>query len=187
MVAHNVLFICTHNSARSIFAEAILNYDAGGRFQGFSAGSDPGAIHPAALDVLETFGHDTSCFRSKSWSEFASPNAPIMDFVFTLCDTAAGENCPLFSRSPITAHWGIHDPAADTQDVDAFVRAYGYIQNRITGLLALSIDSLDELATSAALAEIGRSSGATDLAMRRNAGQPSQSRNLKRCDDSNGQ
>lgn len=132
---YNVLFLCTGNSARSILAESILAKDGAGRFRAFSAGSQPkGAVDPFALKVLRSFGYPAEGFRSKSWEEFAKPGAPVMDFVFTVCDNAAGESCPLWPGQPVTAHWGIEDPAAvagaDIQREAAFVAAFRYLKNR---------------------------------------------------------
>jgi arsenate reductase len=163
---YNVLFLCTGNSARSIMAESILNKDGGGRFRAFSAGSHPkGTINPFALKVLESFGYPAAGFRSKDWEEFAAPGAPVMDFVFTVCDNAAGEVCPVWPGQPMTAHWGIEDPAAvegpDLQKEAAFVAAFRYLKNRISVFTALPIRSLDRLALATKLREIGRSEGAT--------------------------
>src|SRR6476661_5037251 len=122
----NVLFLCTGNSARSILAEAILNREGGERFRAFSAGSFPkGEVHPMALRVLQDFGHATEGYRSKSWDEFTGPGAPEIDFIFTVCDNAAGETCPIWPGKPITAHWGIPDPAAvdGAGQRDAFIQA----------------------------------------------------------------
>ena len=163
---YNVLFLCTGNSARSILAESILNKDGAGRFRAFSAGSQPkGAVNPFALKVLENFGFPTEGFRSKSWEEFAQPGAPVMDFVFTVCDNAAGEACPVWPGQPMTAHWGIEDPAAvvgrDIEKEKAFVAAFRYMRNRISVFTALPVASLDKAALGTKLREIGRSEGAT--------------------------
>jgi len=163
---YNVLFLCTGNSARSILAESILNKDGGGRFRAFSAGSQPkGTINPFALKVLESFDYPTEGFRSKSWEEFAMPDAPVMDFVFTVCDNAAGEACPVWPGQPMTAHWGIEDPAAvegtDIQKQAAFVAAFRYLRNRISVFAALPVASLDKASLKAKLIEIGQFEGAT--------------------------
>lgn len=163
---YNVLFLCTGNTARSILAEKILEKDGGGRFRTFSAGSHPkGAVNPFALKVLESFGYPIEGARSKSWDEFAAPGAPEMDFVFTVCDAAAGEACPHWPGQPMTAHWGIEDPAAvEGKDIDkerAFVTAFRYLKNRILAFTAIPIDRLDRLKLSARLTEIGGMEGAT--------------------------
>jgi arsenate reductase len=163
---YNVLFLCTGNSARSILAESILTKDGGGRFRAFSAGSQPkGAVNPFALKVLTSFDYPADGFRSKSWEEFATADAPVMDFVFTVCDNAAGESCPVWPGQPMTAHWGIEDPAAvegtDIQKEAAFVAAFRYLKNRISVFTALPIGSLDRIALGTKLREIGRSEGAT--------------------------
>ncbi len=165
----NVLFLCTGNSARSILAESILRKDGGGRFQSFSAGSAPkGAVHPLALRTLEQMGYPTEGMRSKSWLEFAASDAPVMDFVFTVCDNAAGESCPIWPGQPMTAHWGIEDPAAaegsELEKQAAFVTAFRYLRNRIATFVNLPLRSIDKLSLGTKLREIGRSEGATDLA-----------------------
>ena len=162
----NVLFLCTGNSARSILAEAVLNRVGSGRFQAFSAGSQPkGRVHPQAEVLLRSLGFDTSGFRSKSWSEFAKPGAPALDFVFTVCDNAAGEACPVWLGQPMTAHWGIPDPAAasgtDAEVALAFKDAYRMLAQRIEAFAALPIRSLDKLSLQAKLKEIGRMECAT--------------------------
>ena len=166
---YNVLFLCTGNSARSILAEAILNRDGKGRFRAFSAGSQPkGEPNPHALTLLKNAGYDTSALRSKSWSEFAVAAAPKLDFVFTVCDNAAGETCPFWPGQPMTAHWGIPDPAAATGTEAeigvAFNDAYRMLKRRIELFLALPIDKLDRMVLGARLKEIGRGDGATALA-----------------------
>jgi arsenate reductase len=166
---YNVLFLCTGNSARSILAEAILNRDGKGRFRAFSAGSQPkGEVNPYAMTLLRKSGYDTSAMRSKSWSEFAQPGAPKLDFVFTVCDNAAGEACPFWPGQPMTAHWGIPDPAAATGTEAeigvAFNDAYRMLTRRIEPFLALPIDKLDRMVLGARLKEIGRGDGATALA-----------------------
>jgi protein-tyrosine-phosphatase len=162
----NVLFLCTGNSARSILAESILRKDGAGRFDAFSAGSHPkGAVNPFALKVLESYKYPTDGLRSKSWDEFAAPGAPVMDFVFTVCDTAAAEICPVWPGQPMTAHWGIEDPAAvvgtDIQKEAAFVLATRYLKNRISIFINLPIRSLDKMSLNAKLREIGTLEGAT--------------------------
>jgi arsenate reductase len=156
---YNVLFLCTGNSARSILAEAILNKDGAGRFRAFSAGSQPkGQVHPAALRLLDELGFPTDGYRSKNWDEFAAPGAPPLDFVFTVCDNAAGETCPIWPGQPMTAHWGIEDPAAIEGDRQprAFRDAYHALQRRIGLFLSLPIESIDELSLQTRLREIGR-------------------------------
>ncbi len=162
--SYNVLFLCTGNSARSILAEAVLNQDGRGLFKAFSAGSQPkGAVHPMALKVLESFGYAASGARSKSWDEFAAPDAPKMDFVFTVCDNAAGEACPVWPGQPVTAHWGIEDPAAvqgtSFEQEAAFVEALGYMRNRISAFTALPVAMLDRTSLTAKVREIGHSAG----------------------------
>lgn len=164
---YNVLFLCTGNSARSILAEALLNRDGGDRFRAYSAGSFPkGKVHPMSLDLLASLGFDTDGLRSKSWDEFARPGAPEIDFIFTVCDDANGEVCPVWPGHPMTAHWGIEDPAAVTGpgQRDAFVKAMSYLKQRISLFLALPIDSIDKLALRQKLREIGRVDGATATA-----------------------
>lgn len=165
MEPYNVLFLCTANSARSILAEAILNAIGEGRFRAFSAGSHPrGAVNPAALDVLRSLGHPIDGLRSKSWDEFAGPGAPKLDFVFTVCDNAAGEMCPIWPGQPVTAHWGIADPAAvegsDAEIHAAFFDAYRQLKNRISLFTALPIASIDRLSLHHRLAEIGKGDAA---------------------------
>jgi arsenate reductase len=163
---YNVLFLCTGNSARSILAESILRKDGAERFRSFSAGSAPkGEVNPFALRVLESIDYPILGMRSKSWTEFAAVDAPTMDFVFTVCDSAAGESCPLWPGQPMTAHWGIEDPAAvEGQDFEkhtAFLTAFRYLKNRITAFCALPMGSIDKLSLGIQLREIGRSEGAT--------------------------
>ncbi len=160
---HNVLFLCTGNSARSIMAEALLNRDGAGRFRAFSAGSRPkGRVHPMALRVLAEFGLPTEDLRSKSWDEFAGESAPRMDIVITVCDNAAGETCPFWPGAPVAAHWGLDDPAAveGAGQRAAFLHAFGQIQARLTLLLALPIDRLDTQGLRTRLSEIGHLSDA---------------------------
>jgi arsenate reductase (thioredoxin) len=156
---YSVLFLCTGNSARSILAEAILDREGEGRFRAFSAGSFPkGEVHPAALRLLDELGHPTASVRSKSWNEFAAPGAPELDFIFTVCDNAAGEICPVWPGQPVTAHWGIEDPAAVEGGGQraAFWNAYQQLQRRIRLFLALPLGSLDEMTLTSRLREIGR-------------------------------
>src|SRR5262249_61155196 len=162
----NVLFLCTGNSARSIMAEAILNKLGQGKFQVYSAGSQPkGQVNRHALHLLESLGHDTSRFRSKSWNEFAKPGAPALDFVFTVCDNAAGEICPVWPGQPMTAHWGVPDPAeakgSPAEIALAFKDADRMLHHRIGVFTALPIRSLDHLSLQHRLQEIGRMEGAT--------------------------
>ena len=163
---YNVLFLCTGNSARSILAEAMLNKDGQGRFRAFSAGSQPkGQPHPLALQTLQETDYPTDGLRSKSWDEFAAPGAPQLDFVFTVCDNAAGEACPLWPGQPVTAHWGIEDPAAaegsEIERKRAFVTAQRYLKNRIAAFVSLPLGSLDQVALSSRVREIGQLAGAT--------------------------
>jgi arsenate reductase len=162
----NVLFLCTGNSARSIIAEALLNRHGAGRFRAYSAGSQPkGAINPNTLKLLQGLGHDVSAMRSKSWDEFAKPGAPPIDFIITVCDDAANESCPVWPGKPMTAHWGVADPASvkgtEAEIARAFREAYRLLLRRIELLVALKISSLDQLALQTRLREIGRSEGAT--------------------------
>ena len=157
---YNVLFLCTGNSARSILAEAILGREGAGKFRAFSAGSFPkGAVHPAALALLRELDYPADGYRSKSWDEFAASGAPELDFIFTVCDNAAGELCPVWPGKPVTAHWGIEDPAAADAEAQgqAFRDAFYALQRRIRLFLALPLESIEELSLSRRLAEIGRS------------------------------
>jgi arsenate reductase len=165
---YNVLFLCTGNSARSILAESILRKDGRGHFRSFSAGSQPkGAVNPVAIKVLESVDYPTDDLRSKSWEEFARADAPVMDFVFTVCDNAAGESCPVWPGQPMTAHWGIEDPAevegTDIQKEAAFVAALRYLKNRIAIFTSLPLRSIDRLSLGTRLRDIGRGEGATTL------------------------
>ncbi|MHB0772704.1 arsenate reductase ArsC [Bradyrhizobium sp. 5.13L] len=163
---YNVLFLCTGNSARSILAESILRKEGAGRFRSFSAGSTPkGAVHPLALRTLQSMDYPVDGMRSKSWLEFAAPDAPVMDFVFTVCDNAAGEACPVWPGQPTTAHWGIEDPAAvegtEIERLAAFSMAFRYLKNRIGAFVNLPLGGIDRLSLGTKLREIGRSEGAT--------------------------
>ncbi len=163
---YNVLFLCTGNSARSVLAELILRKDGRGRFQAFSAGSQPkGEINPFAIKVLESLDYPTDGLRSKSWQEFAVAGAPVMDFVFTVCDSAAGESCPVWPGQPMTAHWGIEDPASvegtDIQKEAAFVRAFRYMKTRISLFTALPLSKIDKMALGSKLRDIGQGEGTT--------------------------
>jgi arsenate reductase len=163
---YNVLFLCTGNSARSILAESILRKDGARRFNAFSAGSHPKRrINPFALKVLDAYCYPSDGFRSKSWDEFAGPGAPELDFVFTVCDYAANEVCPIWPGQPMTAHWGIEDPASvegtDIEKERAFNLAFRYLKNRISVFISLPIRSLDKMALGAKLREIGQMEGAS--------------------------
>src|SRR4249920_4005120 len=162
----NVLFLCTGNSARSILAEAYLNTAGAGRFRAYSAGSHPaGKVNPFAVELLQKRGISTEGLRSKSWDEFAGPGAPALDFVFTVCDNAAGEACPLWPGQPVTAHWGVPDPAAATGSAAeislAFKDAYRMLSQRIGVFAALPLRSLDRMSLQAKLKDIGRLERAT--------------------------
>jgi protein-tyrosine-phosphatase len=158
---YNVLFLCTGNSARSIMAEAILNRAGQERFRAFSAGSQPkGHVHPYAIDLLKKLNYDVSKMRSKSWLEFSATDAPKLDFVFTVCDNAAAETCPVWPGQPMTAHWGIPDPAEATGNEAevrlAFADAYRMLNNRINIFVSLPVRSLDQFSLQRRLEEIGR-------------------------------
>ena len=164
---YNVLFLCTGNSARSIVAEAILNKIGAGKFRAHSAGSQPkGQVNPDTLRLLRSLGYDTSGFRSKSWTEFARPGAPSLDFVFTVCDNAAGETCPIWPGQPMTAHWGIPDPAeakgSEAEIALAFKDTYRMLHQRIGIFVALPVQSLDRLTLQSKLKDIGRISHARE-------------------------
>jgi protein-tyrosine-phosphatase len=165
---YNVLFLCTGNSARSILAEALIDHWGRGRFTGYSAGSFPrGAVHLLAFEELERHHLLTSGLRSKSWNEFARPGAPVMDFVFTVCDQAASEVCPVWPGTPVTAHWGVPDPAAvqgtEAEQRRAFRDAYLVLENRIKLFVALPIDKLDGMAIKRNVDDIGRRGAAPKL------------------------
>lgn len=162
---YNVLFLCTGNSARSIMAEALIEFWGRGRFHGFSAGSHPrGEVHPLALDTLRALRVPISDPRSKDWSEFASADAPVMNFVFTVCDNAAGEQCPVWPGQPMTAHWGIADPAAvegsEVEKTLAFRRAFAELERRIKIFVSLPLTAMDRLQLQTRLDAIG--TGADD-------------------------
>lgn len=171
--AMNVLFLCTGNSARSIFAESILNQLGGGRFRAFSAGSHPrGEVHPLTLQILDKARYPVSGLRSKSWDEFGQPDAPHMHFVITVCDQAAGEICPIWPGQPMTAHWGFEDPVriegSDEERLRAFQKAMYQIANRISIFLSLPMEKLDRLALQEKVREIGRTAPVdTDTALSR--------------------
>ena len=157
----NVLFLCTGNSARSVFGEALCNYWGRGHFKGFSAGSFPkGEVHPLALELLRQMSISREGLRSKSWDEYAEPGAPVMDFVFTVCDNAANEVCPVWPGQPMSAHWGVADPAAVEGDLKtqmlAFRKALNELENRIKIFQSLPIRSLDKLRLQKHLDDIGR-------------------------------
>ncbi|HTZ78405.1 MAG TPA: arsenate reductase ArsC [Stellaceae bacterium] len=158
---HNVLFLCTGNSARSILAESLIDHWGKGRFQGFSAGSFPkGEVNPLALQLLAELEFPTRGLRSKSWNEFARPGAPVMDFVFTVCDQAAGEVCPIWPGQPVTAHWGVPDPAAvegsEATRMLAFREAFRALERRIKIFTSLPIEKLDRMALTGQVRAIGR-------------------------------
>lgn len=158
-MTYNILFLCTGNSARSILAEAVVNKEAGGRFKAYSAGSTPkGEVNPHALALVEALGFAASDFRSKSWDEFARPGAPPLDFVITVCDNAAGEVCPIWPGQPMTAHWGIPDPATATgseaEVAAAFAEAAHQLGMRIRLFLSLPLETLDQLSLQTKLREI---------------------------------
>ena len=162
----NVLFLCTGNTARSVLAEGILRKDGAGRFNSYSAGSQPkGVVNPFALKVLGAYGYPTDDYRSKSWDEFTLTNSPSMDFVFTVCDSAAGEACPYFPGQPMTAHWGIADPAAvegtDIEKEAAFVVAFKQMKNRISLFTSLPMKALDTMTLQKELHSIGQIEGST--------------------------
>jgi arsenate reductase len=169
---YNVLFLCTGNSARSIMAESILRKEGKGRFVAYSAGSQPKTeVNPLAFDALADLGYPTDRLRSKNWDEFAVPGAPPMDFVFTVCDNAAGEACPVWPGQPMTAHWGIEDPAAvegsDLEKRAAFRQALRYLKTRISLFVSLPIQNLDQLWLRSRFIEIGREAGASLKALTR--------------------
>jgi arsenate reductase len=162
----NVLFLCTHNSARSIIAEAVINRLGSGKFKGYSAGSLPsGRVHPFAREHLGRLNYDTSGLRSKSWEEFTAPEAPRLDFVFTVCDNAANETCPLWPGQPVSAHWGLPDPSAaegnESERRLAFADTHRMLYQRIGIFVNLPLASLDQLSLQRRLDEIGRSAAST--------------------------
>lgn len=163
---YNVLFLCTKNAARSIMAEAILNRHGAGRFHAFSAGTHPAEkVHPLTLETLSRLGYETAGLTPKSWHEFEGLGAPRLDFVFTVCDDAAGEDCPVWPGHPMTAHWGIENPAlvegSEMEKEAAFSRAYHFLHNRITVFDSLPLDTLDRLALQSRLMAIGHMDGAS--------------------------
>ena len=163
---YNVLFLCTGNSARSIMAESILNAQSAGRLRAFSAGSHAvGTVNPRAIELLQRNHYKTESLRSKSWDEFAAPGAPVMDFVFTVCDQAAAEVCPVWPGQPISAHWGVADPAAATGDEEkvhrAFNDAFSVLSRRISLFMCLPIDKLSRLALTQEVQNIGQDQAAT--------------------------
>jgi arsenate reductase len=163
---YNVLFLCTGNSARSILAESLLNHWGRGRFRAFSAGSFPnGQVHPFAVNLLRGMNLPAADLRSKSWDEFAAPGAPPIDFIFTVCDNAAGEVCPVSPGRPMTAHWGVADPAAvegaEVEKAAAFRKAFKELETRIKLFASLPLHSLDSMTLKARLREIGNNDGAT--------------------------
>ncbi len=158
---YNVLFLCTHNSARSVIAECIMNRIGAGKFKAYSAGSQPrGRIHPLALNLLKKLNYDTSGLRSKSWDEFTSPKAPELDFVFTVCDNAANEVCPVWPGQPMTAHWGVPDPSLaignEAERALAFADTHRMLNQRISIFISLPLRSLDQLSLQKRLDAIGR-------------------------------
>ena len=163
---YNVLFLCTGNTARSILAESILRKLGAGKFNAWSAGSQPkGTVNPYALTTLEACGFPVGGLRSKSWEEFSGADAPQMDFIFTVCDNAAGETCPVWPGHPMTAHWGVEDPAvedgSETEKQRAFATAFRHLKNRIELFCAIPLNRLDKLALRSRLREIGELEGAT--------------------------
>ncbi|CAN1723053.1 arsenate reductase (thioredoxin) [Hyphomicrobium sp. 1Nfss2.1] len=163
----NVLFLCTHNSARSIIAEVVMNRLGAGKFKAYSAGSQPcGRVHPYAVELLQKLGYDTSGLRSKSWEEFSAPGAPQLDFVFTVCDNAANETCPFWPGQPVSAHWGLPDPSAaegtETEKRLAFADTHRMLYQRIGIFVNLPLQSLDKLSLQQRLDDIGRVQIATE-------------------------
>jgi len=161
---YNVLFLCTGNTARSVLAEGILRREGAGKFNAYSAGSQPkGVVNPLAIQTLQEFGYPTDGYTSKSWDVFAKPGAPQMDFIFTVCDNAAGETCPIWPGHPMTAHWGVEDPAAvegSTIDKErAFTAAFKQLRNRISIFVNLPFDKLDAIALRQQLVSIGKGQG----------------------------
>lgn len=169
----NVLFLCTGNTARSVMAEGILRKDGAGKFNAYSAGSQPkGKVNPFALKTLAAYGYPIDGYRSKSWDEFAVKGSPQMDFIFTVCDSAAGEVCPIWPGHPMTAHWGVEDPAAvegiDIEKETAFATAFKALRSRINVFAALPIASLDAMLLRTKLREIGTMDGATKFSVDKN-------------------